>query len=121
VRGVVVDGDNRERDMGFPTANVEVPAEICLPTDGIYAGWYARPDGEALPAALSLGRRPTFYDDADRSVLEAHVLDFDEDLYGELARVLFVERLRDELKFDSVDALVEQMTEDVDQARALLS
>jgi riboflavin kinase/FMN adenylyltransferase len=121
VRGVVVDGDKRARDLGFPTANVEVPAEICLPTDGIYAGWYARPDGEALPAALSLGRRPTFYDDADRSVLEAHVLDFDEDLYGELARVLFVERLRDELKFDSVDALVEQMTEDVDQARALLS
>lgn len=121
VRGVVVDGDKRARDLGFPTANLRVPDDICIPADGIYAGWYARPDDAPRPAAISLGRRPTFYDDADRSLLEAHVLDFDGDLYGEVARVLFVARLRDELKFDSVDALVAQMSVDVDQARDLLA
>ncbi len=120
VRGVVVDGDKRARDLGFPTANLQVPGDICIPADGIYAGWYARPDGALEPAAISLGRRPTFYEDADRSLLEAHVLDFDGDLYGEVARVLFVARLRDELKFDSVDALVAQMAADVDETRRLL-
>jgi riboflavin kinase/FMN adenylyltransferase len=120
VRGVVVDGDKRARDLGFPTANLRVPDDVCLPADGIYAGWYAHPHGQHLPAAISLGRRPTFYEEADRSLLEAHVLDFDGDLYGQVARVLFVARLRDELKFDSVDALVAQMSVDVDRTRELL-
>jgi riboflavin kinase / FMN adenylyltransferase len=120
VRGVVVDGDKRARDLGFPTANLDVPSEICLPADGIYAGWYVRADERRHPAAISLGRRPTFYDDADRSLLEVHLLDFDEDLYGESARVLFTERLRDEVKFDTVDALVEQMNRDCDRARTVL-
>jgi riboflavin kinase/FMN adenylyltransferase len=75
----------------------------------------------ARPAALSLGRRPTFYDDADTSLLEAHLLDFDDDLYGEPARVRFVARLRAEEKFDSVDDLVAQMGRDCDQARQLLA
>jgi riboflavin kinase / FMN adenylyltransferase len=121
VRGTVVGGDERARDLGFPTANVAVPDEICLPADGIYAGWYLRPDGVARPAALSLGRRPTFYESADTSLLEAHLLDFDGDLYGEPARVQFQARLRDELKFESVDTLVEQMTRDCQEARARLS
>jgi riboflavin kinase/FMN adenylyltransferase len=121
VRGVVRDGDKRARELGFPTANVAVPDEICLPADGIYAGWYLQPDGERLPAAISLGRRPTFYEDADTSLLEAHLLDFDGDLYGQDAAVQFEQHLRDELKFDSVDALVEQMARDVDQTRTLLS
>jgi riboflavin kinase/FMN adenylyltransferase len=120
VRGAVVDGDKRARELGFPTANIAVPSEICLPADGIYAGWYLRPDGLARPAALSLGRRPTFYEDAESSLLEAHLLDFEGDLYGEPARVRFVERLRDERKFDSVDALVEQMERDCRQARRIL-
>ncbi|WP_208029671.1 bifunctional riboflavin kinase/FAD synthetase [Rhabdothermincola sediminis] len=120
VRGAVVGGDKRARELGFPTANIAVPSEICLPADGIYAGWYLRPDGLARPAALSLGRRPTFYEDAESSLLEAHLLDFEGDLYGEPARVRFVERLRDERKFDSVDALVEQMERDCRQARRIL-
>ncbi len=121
VRGVVMDGDKRARDLGYPTANVAVPDEICLPSDGIYAGWYLRPDGVRLPTAISLGRRPTFYEQADSSLLEAHVLDgFRGDLYGEPARVQFVERIRDELKFDSVDALVDQMGRDVARAADLL-
>ena len=90
VRGIVGDGDKRARDLGFPTANVNVPDEICLPHDGIYAGWYRRPDGEARPTAISLGRRPTFYDAQPYSLLEAHLLDHDADLYGEPARVQFV-------------------------------
>ncbi|WP_334145015.1 bifunctional riboflavin kinase/FAD synthetase [Rhabdothermincola sp.] len=120
VRGAVIDGDKRARELGFPTANIAVPSEICLPADGIYAGWYLRPDGLARPAALSLGRRPTFYEDAESSLLEAHLLDFEGDLYGEPARVRFVERLRDERRFDSVDALVEQMDRDCQQARRIL-
>jgi riboflavin kinase/FMN adenylyltransferase len=121
VRGLVRPGDARARDLGFPTANVAVPDEICLPEDGIYAGWYLRPDGVAIPTAISLGRRPTFYEHADTSLLEAHLLDFEGDLYGELARVRFVERLRDELKFDSVDDLIAQMVRDCDAARGLLA
>jgi riboflavin kinase/FMN adenylyltransferase len=121
VRGLVRPGDARARDLGFPTATLAVPDEICLPEDGIYAGWYLRPDGIVIPTAISLGRRPTFYEHADTSLLEAHLLDFEGDLYGELARVRFVERLRDELKFDSVDDLIAQMVRDCDAARGLLA
>jgi len=121
VRGTVVEGDGRARELGFRTANVAVPDDICLPADGIYAGWYLRPDGVPRPAALSLGRRPTFYEHADTSLLEAHLLGFDGELYGEAARVRFVARLRDELKFDSVEALAAQIGQDCDQATAILS
>lgn len=120
VRGVVGHGDKRARDLGFPTANVEVPEETCLPCDGIYAGWYLRPDGTRIPAAISLGRRPTFYEDQPYSLLEAHLIDWSGDLYGEAARVQFTHHLRDELRFDSVDELIAQMGRDVDQARDLL-
>jgi riboflavin kinase/FMN adenylyltransferase len=120
VRGEVSHGDKRARDLGFPTANVSVPDDICLPADGIYAGWYVRPSGDRVAAALSLGRRPTFYDAQPYSLLEAHLLDFEDDLYGESARVQFTVRLRDELKFDSVASLVDQIARDCGQARLLL-
>jgi riboflavin kinase/FMN adenylyltransferase len=120
VRGTVQAGDRRGRELGFPTANVGVPEEILLPADGIYAGWYLRPDGVALPAAISLGRRPTFYDDQKYSLLEAHILDIDGDLYGESARVRFVARLRGEEKFGSLEALVAQIEADVARTRDLL-
>lgn len=119
-RGVVVRGDQRGRLLGFPTANVEVPNQICLPADGVYAGWYERPDGSVHPCAINLGRRPTFYEHADHSLLEAHLLDFADDLYGEAARVRFVEFLRSERKFDGIDALVAQLKHDVDAARRVL-
>lgn len=122
VRGVVQHGDGRGGpELGFPTANVAVPDDVLLPADGIYAGWYTRPDGARHPAAISLGRRPTFYETAHASLLEAHLLDFDGDLYDERARVAFVQRLRGEVRFDSVDALVEQMQRDCDDARRLLA
>ncbi|MGH9156052.1 MAG: bifunctional riboflavin kinase/FAD synthetase [Acidimicrobiales bacterium] len=121
VRGVVEQGDRRGRQLGFATANVAVPAEIQLPADGIYAGWYRRPDGVVHPAAISLGRRPTFHPGAEASVLEAHLLDFDATLYGETAAVAFAARLRDEVRFDSADALIAQMAADVDAARVALA
>ena len=120
VRGIVGHGDGRARDLGYRTANVGVPESICLPGDGIYAGWYRTPDGVRWPAAISLGRRPTFYEFADTSVLEAHLLDFSGDLYGQPAEVQFVTRLREERRFDSVDALIEQMGRDVQRTRELL-
>jgi riboflavin kinase/FMN adenylyltransferase len=120
VRGAVVDGDRRGRSWGFPTANIAVPDGMQLPADGIYAGWYLRPDEEVHPAALSLGRRPTIYDDQPFRLLEAHLLDFDGDLYGEKAAVRFVARLRGEEKFDSIDELVDQIRVDCDDARRIL-
>jgi riboflavin kinase/FMN adenylyltransferase len=120
VRGVVAHGDERGRELGFPTANVSVPGEVLLPADGIYAGWFERADGSTWPAALSLGRRPTFYAEANVSLLEAHLLDFDENLYDEHVRVRFVARLRGEERFDSVEALVEQIRLDCDRAREIL-
>lgn len=119
-RGLVVTGDQRGRLLGFPTANVEVPNRICLPADGVYAGWYERPNGDVHPCAINLGRRPTFYEHADSSLLEAHLLDFDGDLYGEPAKVRFVGFLRSERKFDGIDALVSQLRADVANARQLL-
>jgi riboflavin kinase / FMN adenylyltransferase len=121
VRGTVVRGDARGADeLGFPTANLAVPGQILLPADGIYAGWYERPDGEVHPAALSVGRRPTFYDDANASLLEAHLLDFEGNLYNEQAKVRFVELLRGEERFETVHDLVEQMRQDCDDARRVL-
>jgi riboflavin kinase/FMN adenylyltransferase len=117
VRGTVIEGDRRGRELGFPTANLAVPGEICLPADGIYAGTFIAGDDVARPAAISLGRRPTFYEHADASLLEAYVLDFDGDLYGQQAQVRFVERLRGEQRFDNVDDLVEQMGRDVAATR----
>jgi riboflavin kinase/FMN adenylyltransferase len=124
VRGVVVHGDGRGgAELGFPTANVEVPAALAVPAEGIYACWYERPDGTVHQAAASLGHRPTFgaAGGEDRPVLEAYLLDFEGNLYGEAARVSFVERLRDDRRFDSAGALVDQMHRDVEAARAVLA
>jgi riboflavin kinase / FMN adenylyltransferase len=120
VRGAVVEGDRRGRDLGFPTANVAVPEEICLPAAGIYAGTFTGTDGEARPAAISLGRRPTFYDDQPYLLLEAYLLDFSGDLYGQGASVRFVERIRSEQRFESVEALIEAMHRDVEETRRVL-
>lgn len=121
VRGQVVLGDQRGRLLGFPTANVEVPNQVCLPADGVYAGWYERPSGEVHPCAINLGRRPTFYAHADHSLLEAHLLDFTDDLYGEQAKVRFTHFLRSERKFDGIDALIAQLKLDIEHARESLA
>ena len=122
VRGIVVHGDGRgAAELGYPTANVDVPPAVALPGDGIYAAWYERPGGAVHPAAVSVGRRPTFHSRQEVPLLEAFVLDFDGDLYGEQARVSFVARLRDELRFTEVGDLVAQMGRDVTAARAVLA
>ncbi len=120
VRGSVVTGDQRGRLLGFPTANVEIPNQMCVPADGVYAGWYERADGSVHATAINLGRRPTFYEHADHSLLEAHLLDFADDLYGERAKVRFVAFLRSERKFDGIDALVAQLKRDIESARQAL-
>lgn len=120
VRGVVARGDGRGRELGFPTANLNVPDDVLLPADGVYAGWYERPNGDVHPAAINLGRRPQFYEDAPFSLLEAHLLDFDGDLYDQPAKVRFMTRLRAEQRFESVEALVAQIRRDCDEARRIL-
>lgn len=121
VRGTVMMGDQRGRLLGFPTANVAVPLLTCVPADGVYAGWYKRPAGDVHTCAINIGRRPTFYEHADASLLEAHLLDFSGDLYGEQAEVRFAHFLRSERKFDGIEAIVAQLTLDVEHARKLLN
>jgi riboflavin kinase/FMN adenylyltransferase len=121
IRGPVEEGDRRGRDLGFPTANLAVASRSCLPADGIYAGTFVAEDEIVRIAAISLGRRPTFYEHTDASLLEAHVLDFTGDLYGQEARVRFHTRLRGELRFESVDDLIEQMARDVEETRRVLA
>ena len=118
VRGVVIQGDQRGRTIGFPTANVNIPTGMCLPADGVYAGVYRRPDGSEYTCAINLGRRPTFYANQDYSLLEAYLLDFAGDLYGEDAAVQFVAFLRSEKQFGGLDELKEQLVKDIDSARA---
>jgi riboflavin kinase/FMN adenylyltransferase len=117
VRGRVERGDQRGRELGFPTANVAVPERVCLPADGVYAGTYVGEDGVERTAAISLGRRPTFYAESGLLLLEAHLLDFDGDLYGQAARVRFHRRLRGQERFESVEDLIAQMARDVQAVR----
>lgn len=120
--GLVVQGDQRGRELGFPTANVPVPEGRAVPVDGVYAGWVTRLDQdepERWPAAISVGTNPTFHG-VERRV-EAYVLDrTDLELYGVPISVDFVAHLRGQVTFDGVDGLVEQMHHDVRQVRALL-
>jgi riboflavin kinase/FMN adenylyltransferase len=120
VRGVVISGDQRGRELGFPTANVALPMSVALPADGVYAGWYVGPHGLRQAAAISVGRRPTFYEDEDHSLLEAYLLDYSGDLYGQNARVEFVAHLRNQVRFDTVQELIARMNSDVATTRAVL-
>ena len=121
VRGAVVPGDKRGRELGYPTANVPTDGMTAAPSDGVYAGWLRRLDtGERFPAAISVGTNPTF-DGVRARRVESYVLDrTDLELYGVEVEVSFVERLRGMVAFDSVDALVVQMDDDVRRARELL-
>jgi riboflavin kinase/FMN adenylyltransferase len=113
IEGEVVHGDKRGRELGMPTANLVPEARLAVPGHGVYAAW-----AHGHPAAVNVGVRPTF--DTGRGLLiEAHLLDFDGDLYGQTLRIAFVERLRGEKRFESVDALVAQMQRDVEEARQI--
>jgi riboflavin kinase/FMN adenylyltransferase len=121
VRGTVVKGDQRGRELGFPTANVPTPADAAAPCDGVYAGWLTRLDtGESFPAAISVGTNPTFDGVIGRRV-ESYVLDrTDLDLYGIEVEVAFVEHLRGMVKFEGIEKLIETMHDDVRRTRELL-
>lgn len=113
IEGEVVTGDQRGRELGFPTANIVPDDRFVHPGHGVYAAF-----ANGLPAAVNIGVRPTF--DTGRGVLiETYILDQDVDLYGKVLRVAFVERLRGEKRFDSAEELVEQMKQDVEDTRAV--
>jgi riboflavin kinase/FMN adenylyltransferase len=115
LEGVVVHGDHRGRELGYPTANLDLAPHAAVPADGVYAGWLVRA-GTRLPAAVSIGTNPTF-DGADRRV-EAYVLDRDDlDLYGESVALDFHSRLRPTIRFDGVQPLLDQMAADVAETR----
>ena len=118
LRGRVVVGDRRGKQLGFPTANVSVAAQMLLPGDGIYATW-AIIDGARHPSATSIGVRPTF--GLTQRVVEVYVIDFDADLYGKEMCVEFVGKLRDQQTFPGVDALVDQIHRDVADSRLALA
>jgi riboflavin kinase/FMN adenylyltransferase len=118
VHGEVIEGHKRGRQLGFPTANLAVDRAKAVPGPAAYAGWTRTPLGEHM-AAISVGHQPTF-GGGDLSI-EAHLLDFDADLYGQDIEVRFVERLHPDIRFPSVEALVDQISQDVDDSRQILS
>lgn len=119
LQGLVTHGDRRGRTIGFPTANLEYAREKVLPAGGIYACW-AYLGSERHMAAVNLGTNPTFTPDKQTLNVEAYLLDFNRDIYGEMMRLEFIARLRDELKYNSVEALIEQIGRDVEQTRQIL-
>jgi riboflavin kinase/FMN adenylyltransferase len=118
LEGIVVRGDERGRELGFPTANLATAAHAAVPADGVYAAWLARRDGPPLRAAVSIGTNPTFAGRERR--VEAYVLDFDADIYGERLALDFVARLREQRHYDGIEPLIEQIRQDVEDARAAL-
>ena len=124
VDGIVVRGDRRGRELGYPTANVESPRYTAVPADGVYAGHLVLRDPQTgasrtrYPAAISVGSNPTF--NGSRRTVEAHLLDFDGDLYGEHVGVEFTARLRPMLTFTGIPELLEAMARDVSETRTTL-
>jgi riboflavin kinase / FMN adenylyltransferase len=115
--GTVVEGAKRGRTIGIPTANLSVPEEQAVPARGVYAAW-ALINGERHPSVVNIGMRPTF-DGSGVQVIEAHLLDFSGDVYSQPMTLEFTARLRDEMKFAGVDALLAQIHQDIAQARNL--
>lgn len=119
IEGLVVHGDHRGRELGYPTANLEVTSDPVIPFDGVYAGWLMA-EGEPMPAAISIGTNPQFEGRERR--IETYVIDrADLDLYGCSVRVIFADRIRDQEVFDTLEAFIAQMAGDVEQARILLA
>ena len=119
LQGLVAHGDQRGRTIGFPTANLNYAREKVIPAGGIYACW-AYVGKEKFQAAVNIGTNPTFTPDKQTLSVEAFLLDFDREIYGEEVRLEFVARLREELKFESVDALIAEIGRDVMKTREIL-
>jgi len=118
--GTVIHGDGRGHRINIPTANIDYPRQKVLPANGIYACW-ATLGAEKFMAATNVGFNPTFTPDKHIQSIEPHLLDFDRSIYGEEIKLEFVARLRDELKFTSVEALIEQIQDDIDKTRTILA
>jgi riboflavin kinase/FMN adenylyltransferase len=118
VRGEVVHGAARGRELGFPTANLSPQSEGLVPADGVYAGWLTD-DGKRYPAAISIGNNPTF-DGVPQKQVEAYVLDQEIDLYDHVVEVSFVEHIRGMVAFTGIDPLIKQIEDDVVKTRAIL-
>jgi riboflavin kinase / FMN adenylyltransferase len=119
LQGPVIHGDGRGQKIGIPTANIEYPKDKVIPANGIYAAW-AWADDRNYMSAVNIGINPTFTPDKQTPNVESYILDFDQDIYGRDVKIEFVMRLRDELKFDSVKALVEQIQKDIAKVREVL-
>jgi len=119
VRGAVQHGDQRGRALGFPTANLPMDPSEVHPPRGVYAGWATLADGSRHVCAINIGIRPTIYDQTGQLLLEAHLLDFDGNLYGQRIEVEPMVRIRVERRFASLEALVAQLDADVQQVRDL--
>jgi riboflavin kinase/FMN adenylyltransferase len=119
VVGRVVRGAKRGQGLGFPTANLQLPEEQAYPGRGVYAS-YATVEGARLPSVTNVGLRPTFGDDLPAPIVETHLLDARRDLYDQTIRLEFIDRLREERRFPSVDALRAQIAQDVEAARRRL-
>lgn len=119
VRGTVVAGDRRGRLLGFPTANLILADGAAIP-DGVFAGTVSVDGGAEHPAAISVGRRPTFYAEPGSRLLEAHLLDFNGDLYGRSVVIDVVCWLRDQMRFETGDHLIAQLHQDVEATRRAL-
>jgi riboflavin kinase/FMN adenylyltransferase len=118
--GEIIHGEGRGKTINFPTANVNYPKGKVIPPNGIYACW-AHLGAQKFMAATNIGLNPTFTPERQIPSLEAYLLDFDRDIYGETMQLEFVTRLRDEIRYKSVDALIKQIHDDVDQTRKILS
>ena len=118
ILGTVVQGENRGKSLGFPTSNLDIHPEVVNIQKGVYASRVFL-DGKHWPAVTNIGFRPTFGGDLSAPRIEAHLLDFSGDLYGQEVELFFVDRLRDEMKFTSVDDLITQIGQDVSQTRGI--
>ena len=118
--GEIIHGAGRGKSINFPTANIDYPKQKVTPSNGIYACW-AYLGNEKFMAATNIGFNPTFTPEREVPSLEAYLLDFDRDIYGQHIKLEFVSRIRDELKFNSVEALIWKIQEDVDKTRELLT
>ncbi|WP_410669038.1 riboflavin kinase [Amycolatopsis sp. cmx-4-68] len=117
VRGTVEPGDQRGRELGFPTANIALRDQAGSLGDGVWAGWVRRAGGTHVPAAISVGRRPTYYGADGYRLLEAHLLDFTADLYGETLTVWLGAHLREQEKYSSAEDLITALKNDIAAAR----
>lgn len=120
ISGVVEHGDHRGRELGVPTANIRPDPTHDAPAEGVYAAWCQLPDGAIKQAAVSIGQRPTVYDD-DEVTIEVHLLEFEGDLYGSTIELRLVRRVRGQIRFAGLPELIEQLQRDIERCRAILA